>query len=200
MFQGDMWPKSSQFLEYEVINMKKKLIQRGLLGFPLGIAIGFVITIMISVCVGDGSFYPVTLELMEAMGNELNAVIVQTVLCGIMGTGFAMASVIWEIDAWSLAKQSGIYFSVACIVMLPIAYVTNWMKHSVGGILSYIGIFFAVFLLSLMSLRRFAALSAKSKSLLIKSSTTSFAPSSFMRDDALIIGAIVKPKSFSDIS
>ena len=88
-----MWPKSSKFLEYEVINMKKKLIQRGLLGFPLGIAIGFVITIMISVCVGDGSFYPVTLELMEAMGNELNAVIVQTVLCGIMGTGFAMASV-----------------------------------------------------------------------------------------------------------
>ena len=147
MFQGDMWPKSSKFLEYEVINMKKKLIQRGLLGFPLGIAIGFVITIMISACVGDGSFYPVTLELMEAMGNELNAVIVQTVLCGIMGTGFAMASVIWEIDAWSLAKQSGIYFSVACIVMLPIAYVTNWMKHSVGGILSYIGIFFAIFLI-----------------------------------------------------
>ena len=81
------------------------------------------------------------------MGNELNAVIVQTVLCGIMGAGFAMASVIWEIDSWSLAKQSGIYFSVACIVMLPIAYVTNWMKHSVGGILCYVGIFFAIFLI-----------------------------------------------------
>lgn len=128
--------------------MKKKLIGRGLLGFPLGIAIGFLITILISVFVGDGSFYPVTPELMEAAGNELNAVIAQTLLCGIMGTGFAMASVIWEIDSWSLAKQSGIYFSVACIVMLPIAYVTNWMKHSVGGILSYVGIFFAIFLIA----------------------------------------------------
>ncbi len=126
--------------------MKKRLILQGLLGFPLGIAIGFVITILISICVGDGSFYPVTPELMETMGNELNAVILQTVLCGVMGSGFAMASVIWEMDSWSLARQSGIYFSVACIIMLPIAYVTNWMKHSVGGVLAYIGVFVVIFL------------------------------------------------------
>ena len=62
------------------------------------------------------------------MGNELNAVIFQTILCGVMGTGFAMASVIWEIDSWSLAKQSGIYFAIACAIMIPAAYVTNWMK------------------------------------------------------------------------
>ena len=127
--------------------MKRKLILRGLFGFPVGVAIGFVITIMISVCVGDGSFYPVTPELIVTMGNELNAVILQTVLCGIMGAGFAMASVIWEMDSWSLAKQSGIYFSVACIVMLPIAYVTNWMKHTVGGVLAYVGIFVVIFLI-----------------------------------------------------
>ena len=126
--------------------MKKRLILQGLLGFPLGIAIGFVITILISICVGDGSFYPVTPELMETMGNELNAVILQTVLCGVMGSGFAMASVIWEMDSWSLARQSGIYFSVACIIMLPIAYFTNWMKHSVGGVLAYIGVFVVIFL------------------------------------------------------
>ena len=127
--------------------MKKKLMMRGLFGFPVGIAIGFVITIMISVCVGDGGFYPVTPELIASMGNELNAVILQTVLCGIMGTGFAMASVIWEMDSWSLARQSGIYFTVACIVMLPAAYAANWMKHTVGGVLSYVGIFAAVFFL-----------------------------------------------------
>ena len=53
--------------------MKKKMIQRGLLGFPLGIAIGFVITVIISMCIGDGSFYPVTPELIDTMKNELNA-------------------------------------------------------------------------------------------------------------------------------
>lgn len=125
--------------------MKKQLIGRGLLGFPLGIAIGFVITVMISICAGDGSFYPVPPELIVTMGNELNAVVLQTLLCGIMGTGFGMASLIWEIDSWSLAKQSGIYFAIACVVMFPIAYVTNWMKHDAVGILSYVGIFVAIF-------------------------------------------------------
>ncbi len=125
--------------------MKRKIIKRGLLGFPLGIAICFVITVIISACVGDGSFYPVTQELIEKMGTELNAVILQTVLCGVMGTGYAMASVIWDIDSWSLAKQSGVYFAIACVVMFPIAYIANWMKHDAVGILSYAGIFVAIF-------------------------------------------------------
>jgi len=126
--------------------MKKKLIQRGLLGVLLGIAIGYVITVIVSICIGDGLFYPVNLKLVNMMGNELNAILLQTALSGIMGTGFAMASVIWEIDSWSLAKQSGIYFAIACMVMLPISYFANWMPHSTGGILSYVGIFVAIFL------------------------------------------------------
>ena len=31
--------------------MKKKLIRRGILGFPLGIAIGHVITVIGSICI-----------------------------------------------------------------------------------------------------------------------------------------------------
>lgn len=125
--------------------MKKKVILRGLFGLPVGIAIGFVITLLISICIGDGAFYPVTPELIQMMGNQLNAVILQTILCAILGGGFAMASVIWEIDSWSLAKQSGVYFLVISVVMLPIAYFANWMKHSIAGILSYVGIFVMIF-------------------------------------------------------
>lgn len=125
--------------------MKKKIIMRGLFGLPTGIAIGFVITLIISACIGTGSFYPVTPELIDTMGNELNAVILQTVLCAIMGVGFAAASVIWELDSWSLAKQSGVYFMIISVIMLPIAYVTNWMKHTILGVLSYVAIFAAIF-------------------------------------------------------
>lgn len=125
--------------------MKKKTIRRGLFGLPIGIAIGFVITLIISARVGDGSFYPVAPELIGTMGNELNAVILQTILCAILGAGFAAASVIWELDSWSLAKQSGIYFLIISIIMLPVAYFTNWMKHSLAGVLSYAGIFTAIF-------------------------------------------------------
>ena len=79
--------------------MKKKILMRGLFGLPTGIAIGFVITLIISICIGNGSFYPVTPELIDATGNELNAVILQTVLCAIMGAGFAAASIVWELDS-----------------------------------------------------------------------------------------------------
>ena len=125
--------------------MKNQIIKRGLVGFPVGIAIGFVITLIISACIGDGFYYPVTPELIGSMGNEMNAVNLQTALCGIMGSGFAMASVIWELDSWSLAKQSGIYFLIACIIMFPIAYIANWMKHSIAGVLSYVCIFIVIF-------------------------------------------------------
>lgn len=131
--------------------MKKKIIMRGLLGLPTGIAIGFVITLIISACIGNGSFYPVTPELIDTMGNELNAVILQTVLCAVMGVGFAAASVIWELDSWSLAKQSGIYFMIISVIMLPIAYVTNWMKHTALGVLSYVAIFVAIFIIGWLS-------------------------------------------------
>ncbi len=128
--------------------MKNQIIKLGLIGFPVGIAIGFVITLIISACIGNGFYYPVTPELISSMGNELNAVILQTVLCGIMGSGFAMASVIWDVDSWSLAKQSAIYFLIACIIMFPIAYITNWMKHSIAGVLSYVGIFVVIFVIA----------------------------------------------------
>ena len=118
---------------------------------PTGIAIGFVITLIISICIGNGSFYPVTPELIDATGNELNAVILQTVLCAIMGAGFAASSIIWELDSWSLAKQSGIYFMIISVIMLPIAYFTNWMKHTALGVLSYMAIFVAIFVVVWLS-------------------------------------------------
>lgn len=126
--------------------MKKKIIMRGLFGLPIGISIEFLISLIISACIGNGSFCPVAPELIDTMGNELNAVILQTVLCAIMGAGFASASIIWELDTWSLAKQSGIYFLIISVIMLPIAYAANWMKHSLVGCLSYAGGFAAIFI------------------------------------------------------
>ena len=61
-------------------------------------------------CIGDGSFYPVTPELIDTMKNELNAVILQTILCGILGTGFAMASVIWELIRGALQSKAEFIF------------------------------------------------------------------------------------------
>jgi len=69
-----------------------------------------MITICVSLYIGDGYFHPVAPEFIDTMGGELSAVIFQTLLCGIMGTGYSMASIIWDIDSWSIAKQGGIWW------------------------------------------------------------------------------------------
>lgn len=125
--------------------MKKKIILRGILGFPTGIAIGYLITIFISVIWAKGYYAPCVPELTAIMGNEINAVILQAFLCGLLGTGFAAASVIWEMDDWSLIKQTGIYFIVISVIMLPIAYFLYWMEHSIAGFFGYFGIFAFIF-------------------------------------------------------
>ncbi len=125
--------------------MKKKIVLRSILGFPIGIAIGYLITIFISLGWANGYYSPCVPELISAMGNEINAVVFQTLLCGLLGTGFAASSVIWEIENWGIIKQTGIYFIIVSVIMLPIAYFAYWMEHSIVGLFSYFGIFVLIF-------------------------------------------------------
>lgn len=61
------------------------------------------------------------------MGNEINAVILQALLCGLLGTGFSAGSVIWDIESWNLVKQTGVYFFITASIMMPTAYLLYWM-------------------------------------------------------------------------
>ena len=78
--------------------MKKKLFLRGALGFPIGIAIGYVITICISLMWAGGYYSPCAPELAEALGNEISAVILQALLCGLLGETPAF---------WKILRVSG---------------------------------------------------------------------------------------------
>lgn len=127
------------------MNLKKKIFHRILIGFPIGISIGNLIMILISLRWANGYYSPCVPGLITAMGNEINAVMIQTVLCGLLGIGFSASSVIWEIEHWSIVKQTGIYFLIISVIMLPIAYFMYWMEHSVTGFVSYFGIFILIF-------------------------------------------------------
>lgn len=126
--------------------MKKKILFRGLLGFPLGISLGYVITILISLGWANGYYSPCVPSLVQTMGNEINAVIFQTILSGLLGSTFAASYTIWEMDDWSIVKQTGLYFLIVSIVMMPIAYMANWMPHTMLGFISYFGIFVFIFI------------------------------------------------------
>lgn len=125
--------------------MKKKILLRSMSGFPLGVAIGYLISIIISLIWAKGYYAPCVPELAVMVGSEINAVLLQALLCGILGMGCAAGSVIWEMEDWGIVKQTGIYFLIVSVIMMPIAYVTFWMEHSLKGVLSYFGIFTLIF-------------------------------------------------------
>lgn len=126
--------------------MKKKTAARAALGFPIGIAIGNIITVVLSLIYGGGKYFVCTEEFIGLIGSEATAAAVQTLLCGIMGMGYAAASVIWEADI-SLLKQTVICFLIYAAILFPIAYFANWMEHSVIGVIIYIAVFAAIFVL-----------------------------------------------------
>ena len=96
---------------------------------------------------GDGNFYPCVPSLIKQFGNEITAVIVQTILSALLGAGFAGSSLIREKDDWSLLKQTSVYFAIVTVLMMTVAYVCKWMEHSVRGVLCYFAIFFAIFII-----------------------------------------------------
>lgn len=125
--------------------MKKNLFFRIFIGLLGGIVICYLITIGVSMVLGDGNYYPCVPALAQRFGNELTAVVVQMALGAVLGAGFAGASMIWERDDWSLLGQTGIYFAITSVLMMTTAYICEWMEHSVRGFLTYFGIFFAIF-------------------------------------------------------
>ena len=125
--------------------MKKKVILRCLIGAPIGLSISFIITLIVSACIGRGEYYPVQPQLAELCGNELNAVVIQTICSLICGAAFAGASVIWEKEGWSLFKQTVLHCIIITVSFFPIAYCMYWMPHSFWGIAGYIFIFFLAY-------------------------------------------------------
>lgn len=131
--------------------MKKKILLRCFIGSFVGLAISTIITVLISLTVGDGNYYPVVPELITDCGTELNAMLLQTVCSLLYGAAWAGASVIWEIDEWSILRQSISHLLVCSIATFPIAYFMRWMSHSTKGVLSYFGIFLGIYLIVWLS-------------------------------------------------
>ena len=121
-----------------------KALRRALIGMPIGLLISTVITIIISLCKGDGHYYAVVPALIEDCGSEINAVLIQFICSLLYGAVFAGATVIWETD-WSLTKMTVVHLLICSAATFPIAYLMRWMKHTAGGVLAYFGIFLAIY-------------------------------------------------------
>lgn len=124
----------------------KRILSRCMIGASLGVNLCLIITIVISLSVGDGKFYAVVPELTEACGSEIAAVTLQTLLGAVYGAVWSGLSLVWEREDWSLLRQTATHFLTASVATLPIAYGLRWMEHSLGGVLAYFALFAGIYL------------------------------------------------------
>lgn len=126
--------------------MKKKIVLRSLMGAPIGVTVGVVITVIFSLCLGHGEYFPAPHELTDRCGgNATVAVMVQTLCSLLVGAICGGSSVIWEMERWSLLKQTLVHFAVLALPFFGIGYAVYWLPHHIYGALGYVGGFAAVY-------------------------------------------------------
>lgn len=125
--------------------MKKEIIQRMVSGFLMGIFIVYLITIITSIMKPGGQYYPTVPTLIDQMGSEINAVLFQLLFSGLYGSIWAVSSLIWKNENWSILKMTIVHFLITSIITLPIAYFTHWMGHNMVGLVRYFLIFIGIY-------------------------------------------------------
>lgn len=128
-------------------NMKKEVAKRAILGFIYGVFIGQTILIIESLFMRDGNFYAVSNSLLELAGTKIAAVIIQYFITGIIGTTFAATTVIFEMDNWSLLRQTITHFVITSIVMYIAGFLCGWFPHTVVSTLIWFGVFVVVYVI-----------------------------------------------------
>lgn len=121
--------------------MKKQLVFRALIGFPIGVFISNLISLIISYIFGNGYYITCAPEVITRFGSEIMAATVQFLLSGVVGAVYAAASIIWNVDSWSLFRTTVTHFFIIAITFLPISILMGWCALNLQGILSYLGLF-----------------------------------------------------------
>lgn len=129
----------------------KKAMLRGAAGFPLGVFISYTIGLVESLCYGGwntGDFLSVPPSLISQAGNEVRAVVLEFMLSGLIGFAFAAGSAIFQIDRWSLAKQTVCHFILVSLIFFPAAWFCRWVGNSVASWLGFFVVYCSIYFFS----------------------------------------------------
>jgi hypothetical protein len=138
----------------------KKALLRGILGIPIGIFIMSLIALIISLCIGKLSFVSPSFL---GSHSELESYTVQFILCSIVGFVCAASSAFFQIEKWSITKQTLMHFLALTIVYIPTAIYLGWVKFRLLDIVFYVLIFVAIYVV--IWIIQYSAMKSKVKKL-----------------------------------
>jgi len=117
----------------------KKYIARLFTGIAIGIAATQIIAVIVSVCIGNGVFYPYYPIMERVYGNSLNATLVQLLSSALYGGVFGLSTFVFTKDSWSLVKQTIVHFLIITITCLVSGWLSFWYPHKLLGVLIALG-------------------------------------------------------------
>lgn len=106
--------------------MWKKSISRGVVSFALCVTVNIIILMIKTMSTvkmtGDAQAMPELVpEYAAFFDNPFMALMVQTLLCGLIGFAFGCCSVIMEIAKWSMVRQAVVHFLLTACVWVPVS-------------------------------------------------------------------------------
>lgn len=113
---------------------KKHILMRFIIGFGCGILHGAMVMFFVSLGVNGigGEYIPVVPAMVRMFGSENLAVIVQTLMTGLLGVDYAMAALVYENPKRSFVKQSLLHFLATFPYLLVVARIC-WIPEEVQG-------------------------------------------------------------------
>ena len=125
-----------------------KTLKRAGIGFIIGMAVGNIIALLTG-----NPHMVVSSLLLERVGSQQTALLLQTLFSGILGAvSFAGVS-LYEIDDWPLLRIAFVHYAIIELAYIPIALSLGWVVSAaevliVSGInaIVYLIIFFIMFI------------------------------------------------------
>ena len=118
--------------------IKKQMLIRGFGSMPTGIAVGFLIPLVISIVRGSGQYIACSPALSQAMGSEVNGVILQVICTALLGASFGLTSTVYMVEHWSLFRQALTYFLINGVVIKIVAIICKWVDFSILSVIGFL--------------------------------------------------------------
>ncbi|HAT54351.1 MAG TPA: DUF3021 domain-containing protein [Lactobacillus sp.] len=136
----------------------KKIVHYLTQGATIGIAVGFLISLVFSFIYQSKDYAPSAPIFMAHFSSSTIATAVSGLLWALIGCVFGVSSLVFEQDQWSITKQTVVHFLITYIGFTPLAILCGWFPLNFFWLLfftiTFIIIYVIIWAISMISARR----------------------------------------------
>ncbi len=105
-------------------SLAKTVILRMLCGFAITVTVTEIVMLINTMIVirltGDTQAVPLVPDYAARFSSDYVALIVQALLCGLIGMSFSGCSIFFELEKWSMVKAAIVHFILTAAVWIPV--------------------------------------------------------------------------------